>query len=310
MKRALLIGAGFSYDLGMPLAADFSATFFNYLSPARCRQMAALMKTQQPFSKDRPTDPKAIDEAFSILEQYRGKDYESFLSRIETEEWAYHGSQAINDSYHYVYANLYDLVYQLLYIYQASTFQTIYRKNFELYRGLENFLSDSETWVFSLNHDLVVEFLAADLSIPLTYGDTDTLSFPVHNLELGRQIAFTCTNVEDYSLAKMKFFKGSRGINLLKLHGGLSEFLYDDKKVRLNTTLGSGTSETILKAFEGVVREMGFFFQGNRFGGIKDKIIANKRGELDVIQAAMLAGGHKYNATLKLKPWRGKVGHL
>ena len=305
MKRALLLGAGFSYDLGMPLSAEFSSAFFEYLSPPRRSAMSRILKSNQPFGNDHPIDKAAIDEGLAKVRDFEHGDYEAFLSAIESPTIA-PGNQPARDSYHYLSAVFYDIVYYLLYLWQKRTFQEFYKKNQSLYGGLRNFISDEPTWIFTLNHDLCIEFLAADFGIPLAFGDQDHVTFPVNNIDPNRIVRFTSSKLADYDLGKAHFLQAT-GINLVKLHGGLSEFTYRDRTEVLNMFVDPASSEATLADLTTVVEEMGFYNAGKRLGGNKEKIVTNSQGELDVLQAAMRTGGQKYSRTLKIKPGEEKL---
>jgi hypothetical protein len=81
MKNGLLLGAGFSYDLGMPLTVELTEVFLNVFTDDIVEQMAKAMSLQQPYSKDRPIDPKAIRQGWDSLVAYNksgGNNYDAF----------------------------------------------------------------------------------------------------------------------------------------------------------------------------------------------------------------------------------------
>ncbi len=75
-----------------------------------------------------------------------------------------------------------------------------------------------------------MECLAIDLNIPITYGDKSKFTFPVSNIEMDNKIHFTYSNRDELSYRNLDYFKNDFGINLVKVHGGLSELLYKDGK--------------------------------------------------------------------------------
>jgi len=86
MKTALLLGAGFSYDLGMPISSEMTEVFLGMFNEANTTKLSATMARQEPFGNDRPINSKAIEEAFSLLLQYKrdkGTNYEEFLTKIQ-----------------------------------------------------------------------------------------------------------------------------------------------------------------------------------------------------------------------------------
>lgn len=71
MKRALLVGAGFSYDLGMPLSSELTEVFLGMFTEKNTARLVSLLAAQEPFGGDRPVNRKAIEEAFALLLQYK-----------------------------------------------------------------------------------------------------------------------------------------------------------------------------------------------------------------------------------------------
>jgi hypothetical protein len=60
MKKGLLLGAGFSFDLGMPLASELTENFLGLFTRDNEKRTVAALSKQQPFSPDRPINEKAI----------------------------------------------------------------------------------------------------------------------------------------------------------------------------------------------------------------------------------------------------------
>jgi hypothetical protein len=225
MKNGLLLGAGFSYDLGMPLAAELTEVFLNVFTEEMVKRMIETMSLQQPYSKDRPIDPKAIIAGWDSLLTYKksgGKSYEAFLAEIEKKAGLGSPTQPERDSYHYLFDYFYRVIHTILDLYQEVSYAVLYGKNKDCFSAVKTFLSDEETWVLSLNHDLNLEFLALDFGIPITYGDDHELEFPVSNLDLSTRIPFTYTKRNGWSTSHPGFLNRTPGFNLIKLHGGLS----------------------------------------------------------------------------------------
>src|ERR1035438_2503042 len=134
-------------------------------SSADLEQMAKTMSAQQPYSKDRPIDPKSITVGWDSLLAYKksaGKNYEAFLAEIERKAGLGSPTQPERDSYHYLFDYFYRVIHTILDIYQEVSFAAMYGKNKGCFSALKTFLSDEEMWVLSLNHDLNFEFLALD----------------------------------------------------------------------------------------------------------------------------------------------------
>src|SRR5208282_1972581 len=196
MKKGLLLGAGFSYDLGMPLAYELTDVFLGIFNDANVKSLVVAMSGQQPYGKDRPINKTALTNGLGLLLDYKksnGTNYESFLAGLQNFEGLSSPTQSDRDSYNYLFVYFYDVIHQILCLYQEASYELVYAKNKQWFSKLEDLLSDQETWIFSLNHDLYCEYLALDFDIPITYGDDETVTFPLSNSNMSRRITFGCT---------------------------------------------------------------------------------------------------------------------
>jgi hypothetical protein len=311
-KIALLLGAGFSYELGMPLARELTEVLFGPFTERNVRHLVSAMARGRPYGADRPPNERALAECFEALLGFKStKDpnYEALLAHLEGLASRYNVNQSDRDSAHYVLAWLYELIHDILSLYQAASYELCYPPNLPWYSTLGNLLSSEETWVFSLNHDLFLECLAIDLKIPISYGDIDTKEFPVSNLEMQERIRFSCIERGCYNIDSPGFIRNQSGINLVKLHGGLSEHDYDDKKIICNLDLNHSSSQALLAEYEKVTR-MAYYQNGVTAAAAKDRFITNMNGECDVLGKAMLTGGRKYSTTAKVKEGEEKLALL
>jgi len=239
-KIALLLGAGFSYDLGMPLASELTEVLLGPFNERNIKQLVSAMSRGRPNGADRPPNARALSECLEVLlttKSAKSSNYEAMLAQLEVLAARYNVSQSDRDSAHYVLTMLYELIHDILSLYQANAYQLCYPPNLRWYSTLTNVLSTEETWVFSLNHDLFLECLASDLKIPISYGDIETKDFPISNLEMQKLVRFSCIERSQYNMNSAGFIRNRREINLVKLHGGLSEHEYDDKRMICNLDL-------------------------------------------------------------------------
>jgi hypothetical protein len=311
-KIALLLGAGFSYDLGMPLASELTGVLVGPFNERNVRQLVSAMLRGRPYGADRPPNAGALLECFEVLlglKSANGQNYEAMLGQLELLAARYNISQSDRDSAHYVLATLYELIHDILSLYQAASYELCYPPNLQWYSTLGNVLSSEETWVFSLNHDLLLECLAIDLKIPISYGDVETQEFPISNLEMHERVRFSCIERSHYNIDSPGFIRARPGINLVKLHGGLSEHDYDDKKTICNLNLNRLSSKALLAEYDRVAR-MAYYQNGVTAAAAKDRFITNMNGECDVLGKAMLAGGRKYSETAKVKEGEEKLALL
>lgn len=271
--------------------------------------MIEKIANHQPFGADRPINKSATTEAFYLLLTYKDKkggNYEELLSQIQALSEDYSKSQSDKDSYSYVFGLLYEIIHKLLSLYQSESYKTLYPLNFKWFSKLENLLQPEETWIFTLNHDIFLECLAIDLGIPITYGDLGKIEFPKSNLEMDEHIEFSTIERNDYSYNNPGFFAGKKGINLVKLHGGLSEHEYKNGSLLCNQNLIRNTSKELMDDFHNIM-QMAFYHQGTEVPGGRDRTITNKKGELDIISKAMLTGGKKYSKTANHKKGEEKL---
>lgn len=303
MKNGLLLGAGFSFDLGMPLTSELTDDFLSIFRRDNEKKTVAALSKASPFSPERPINDKAIAAGINLLLQYKEKgcrNYEEIIGAIQKGEGlAKPTSLSDTDSYHFLFAKLYEIIHAILVMYQNASYGIIYEVNKKWFSDFSSLLGDAETWIFSLNHDLYVECLAADLCIPISYGDTGQISFPVDNRNLKNLIEFGTSVCRELSLESSGYIHGSQGINLIKLHGGISELHYQDRALICNLTLHDKKSPQLIAEFNRQL-SMGFYANNQKVPGTQDRCITDLNGELEIIRASMLTGERKYSRTSKI----------
>ena len=309
MKKSLILGAGFSFDFGMPLATELTEIFLGLFEKRSAKRFAKTLSQKEPYGEDRPINKKAIFEGVELVLDYKrnnGGNYEELLSNIEELGNMPGKQQTDKDSCHFLFAVFYDIIHTILTRYQYESYKILYGKNYQLFYNINSLMSDSETWVFSLNHDLYLECLAIDFGIPITYGDTKNISFPLNNLEMNNELKFTYTDRGELDKSNSGYFSKQEGINLVKLHGGLSELEYKDSTIICNQSLKRQKSSELIGDFS-KIDDMAYYHQGKRIPGGRDMVITNSQGELDIIRKSMLTGGHKYSKTSKIKKGEEKL---
>lgn len=309
MKTTILIGAGFSFDLGMPLSSDFTETFLSLFDEKNILKLERKLTSNQPFTDDRPINHRAIKEGLDLILEYKknnGKNYEELLAKLQFLENDSRKTQTDRDSYYYLFCALYKIIHYIFSFYQIEAYNLLYPINGKLYSNFINILNQTESWIFSLNHDLFIELICTDLKIPITYGDTGKIEFPIDNRNLQKKINLTFSSRENLNIKNGNFFSNEYGVNLIKLHGGLSELEYQDRKMLCNIDVEGNNSVEIFKEFL-KIDEMAYYQKGIRIPSGKDMIITNNAGDLDIISKSMLTGGKKYSRTLKPKEGEEKL---
>jgi len=309
MKKGFLLGAGFSYDFGMPLASELSEVFFSLFNKKNIQLWANLISENEPYGKERPINKKAILEGLTLLLEHKNnnqKNYEQFLAEIQQLNQLHNKSLSDKDSYSYLFGLFYEIIHSILSLYQEESFGRLYCVNKKWFTNFSNLFGDEETWIFTLNHDLYMESLAIDLKIPITYGDHHKIAFPVSNYEINNHITFTYSNRNELKKDSQNFYKKEFGINLVKLHGGLSELNYKDRTMICNQDLKKKSSFELMTDFM-KIEKMAYYHGGRKIPSGKDRVITNMDGELDIICKSMLTGGKKYSKTTNPKDGEEKL---
>ncbi|MGL1864168.1 MAG: hypothetical protein OCC46_16730 [Pseudodesulfovibrio sp.] len=308
MKKTLLLGAGFSYDFGMPLAAELTDVFYQPFTKFTVNKLSNVLSTQNPYGDDRPINKNAIKEGFSLLLKCKKNrdNYELFLSNLQDLTSGPNKSQSDRDSYNYLFSTFYNIIHTILSLYQITSYSLMYGINKQWFSEFYNILSDDETWAFTLNHDLYLECLAIDHGIPATYGDNDSIVFPVSNMEMSNTIDFTYSKRDLLDMQSPGYFNGENGLNIVKLHGGINELEYKDRSIICNPSLDVKTSLDLIRNFQ-KIESMCYFHEGMKIPSGKDRVICNAEGELDIAGKSMLTGGRKYSKTANFKKGEEKL---
>jgi len=251
MRKGLLLGAGFSVELGMPTSQEFSNAFFNFLNPNKLKNILSIMKSYEPYGNNNPTDKNEYDILYNVfIESWNNgiDNYETLLRNIDNAECHDRAKELTKD--HFLW-KLKALINESFFIFQAHTYP-IYKRNKELYKQLFYNFAEQELWIFSLNHDVIIEMLCKDFGINLYIGGKKTSKIPFNNVGSKQTITFTETNNFNTNLNNLYFTREEKGVNLIKLHGGINEFIYNDEEKRMFfLPLENQTLEEYLSELEG-----------------------------------------------------------
>ncbi|MBO4228395.1 hypothetical protein [Bradyrhizobium neotropicale] len=159
--------------------------------------------------------------------------YENILGNLEV-----HFQQPVNarpghvrQAYHGLYSWLVELVYHLLWYRHVHNEAFIGRspRYLEDIAGLAQ--QNAPLWIFSLNHDLVIECLAARYGIRLDCGFSGTGTLPLRDSAGNKigELPISTVPVERLEKAGFDFRNlNESGINLIKIHGALDVFTARD----------------------------------------------------------------------------------
>jgi len=222
--KALLLGAGASYELGLQLVWELTRQLKDYLIPEKLDQLNEGWQAHGGGYSD---------DVISLIKDLLGVDsmqYENVIGALDVEinrERNAERHQELND----IRCMLLEVIHYLLYCWQVNI-AYIEPAIKDLY-GIKKLVEESNPmWVFSLNHDVNLEIIAAEYDIPVKSGFNEIVALPARSEEgnIIGEIEFEYLSREDMENNKYDFFNtGEYGINLVKMHGSLDIFAQGDE---------------------------------------------------------------------------------
>ncbi len=311
----LLIGAGASYEIGMPLVKDLTSELKAWLTPEKLRALNKVWKDKQGGYSN-----AVIDDLSNML-LLDGQHYESILGHLETQ---FRRLSPLKHDYHGLYAWMVEMIYYILYFRHTNNVAYI-QNNLGYFEGIVSLAEkNNPLWIFSLNHDLIIECVSAKYSITLNSGfTTETMTLPRRNKsgEIIGELRAEIIAGEQIENGAMPFLKsGSSGINLLKIHGALDVFAFNDGKdllklLPINPTL-SGVIESLRIANE----ELLFLHplqHGQPVKTTNEITYSDRTGEMQFLRRSLLAGAFKFDTRQSqvlphnlLKHFRSNINHV
>lgn len=183
---------------------------------------------------------------------------------------------------------------------QTRSFPYIYR-GLPPFEGFGEFVKQSSPiWVFSLNHDLILEILAQHCGVPLRDGfwPEKTLSIPhidsqgiTRNVLSANILSEADLNAANFHLFNVEEF----GINLLKLHGGLNIFSFRDGRDLCRLCPVDPQLDGSLRALAIANDELAYWHNGQKIHTINEISYPDAAGEMQFLQRTLLAGAQKFN---------------
>ena len=290
----LLLGAGASYDLGMPLVWELTHELKSWLTPDKLRTLNQHWRQAGP-GFDYPDD--VIDDLASVIERDE-MHYENILGFLQVQ------SQRRSDplqSYNGLYMFLAEIVYAILQERHLRSIEYI-KGNIRYLDGINALVEDNAPlWIFSLNHDLIIECFAAELGIPLKSGFTEeTIRLPRRGAN-GDVIGHLKAEVLPEHVLKQQglpfLHRGQSGINLLKIHGSLDVFTFRDGRDVLKLLPDGDGIEGVLSSLRIANNELRYAEPGWPDGlTTRNEIMfADDSGEMQFLRRSLLAGAYKFD---------------
>lgn len=291
--KALFIGAGATYDCGMPLVWELTAEIRRWLTPVKIISFNENWKSQGGgWHND------VVSLLVSLLEN-KNLHYENIIGAIEVE-CSREQDQSKRQSYYAMLGFLLQAVYGLLMERQVKN------THYAL-AALEDFSSIKEMarnnkplWVFSLNHDCIIEMLALKCGIPLKSGFNEEVSIPMKTANGSiRSFPFERLSRKSIEENQYSFFgHGEFGINLIKLHGSLDIFGQDDELNYLKISAIGNNPESLSSQIQ-------ILNQINQDIAVRDGVVCtneniyeDENGEIQFLRKSLLSGAHKFTKKL------------
>jgi hypothetical protein len=237
-----------------------------------------------------------IEELASVLTDNE-MHYESILGYLETQ---YLRVSSYRQDYHGLYSWLVEMVYHILRLRHTNNPAYI-ENNIGLLEGIAKLSAVNEPlWIFSLNHDVLIECVAAKYAIPLHSGFGDGIAtFPRRDAS-GRQIGELRGEVlTGAQLERGMMFSqpGSPGINLLKIHGALDVFAFRDGEDLVKLLADEATVRSSIDTLRIAQDELDYIEPRLPYPvkATNEITYADEQGVMQFLRRSLLAGAYKFD---------------
>lgn len=285
-----LLGAGASYELGLPLVDELTIEF----------KKSILRNWDAPYYKV----SKKIEEVVLPLLSDESMNYEDIIGRIEVEINRTRGDSKLYQEWYAVLGRYLEAIFMLLLERHTKNEQYINERLY-LLKGIKEFCSEKPLWIFSLNHDLIIELIARYHQIPLQCG--------FNTFKEVSGVKFEELTKEDMEKNKFKFIINQPGINLVKLHGSLDIFTYLDGKSYLKLAHDTGhTISSLMKNINQLIYNDSTIKKGLKC--TNEITYFDDNNVLQFLRMTIMSGKHKYASRVShnMDDWFFKVfkGHI
>lgn len=291
----LFLGAGASYEAGMPLVWELTDEIKSWLTPQKLRHFNTLWRLHGGGHAD-----EVINDFVSVLKR-PNLHYEAILGYLEAQFRRH--NNALRQEYHGLYSWLVEMVYHILYCRQVNNERFLGRQ-LPRYDGIRALVDASQPlWVFSLNHDVMIETIAARLSIPLHTGFSETRIALPRRDSSGRKKGEQQAEVlrkQDLEHGAMHFPNPLQpGIYLMKIHGALDIFTFNEGQDLLKLLPEQPGGEGFIDVLRAANEDLFFPIAGAPRGRAKatnEIAYADDQGEMQFLRRSLLAGAFKFDA--------------
>jgi len=297
-RVGFFLGAGFSYELGMPLVWQLTKQFKYFINADNLREFSNNWRaSHEAFSVT------CIDHAIKLIGS-QDLHYENILGNLQIMYERDSGrNRDESQNFHSLYQHFIEIIYALLYEQQIAT-QHFIKTGFYFYEGFAKIVAECDypLWIFSLNHDLVLEILAKHLDLPLKDGfwPDEVLNINIapstQSRKVFRVLEAEVLSKERINNSKFNFFPFQEsGINLLKLHGALDIFAFRDGLDLCRLKPMDDSLFGRLKSLIVLQKAHGFHLKRDQLSVTNAIIYHDDKGELQFLRRSLLAGARKYD---------------
>lgn len=274
MSMGLFLGAGASYEVGMPLVWEFSNTLRINLLKRIDSKLFNIDENQE------------LRNVLTNLLSNQDIHYEEVVGELEKLYLKSHKERkAING----VLAQLIECIQLLLLEDQMNTLKLLSEKIKDYYGIIDLVNRQGVLNVFSLNHDIVFEEICDHYEIAYRDG-----FFPLAN-NYNNVANFKIVTREKLESGEINLFKANeKGVNLIKLHGSLDIFAAEDKNLFLKT---SGSGESIGSHLQEIIKVENTNLDictRDKLRTTNELCVYDKNNELQFLRRSLLSGAHKF----------------
>ena len=286
----LLLGAGASCEVAMPLARELTGELKRWLTPDKLEELNGGWRAHGLGYSDE------VVSTLSTVLTVESMTYEHIMGNLQV-----HSSRHEEPGYQGLFAFLSEIVYALLKQRHVLNIGYIER-NISRLAGIAALAEiNRPLWVFSLNHDLIMECFSAHSGVPMKPGYSDEVIPLPQRSVFGDQIGELKGRVlsrSELASGRTDFFNlGENGINLLKLHGSLDEFVFNDDQDLLKLVPIDHTVRGVIETLQIANEELRYVDPRfpNGYAVARNEIAyEDADGEMQFLRRTPLAGMFKF----------------
>lgn len=291
--KALFLGAGASYDAGMPLVVELSAELRRWLTPGKLRNLNAGWQGQGGGWSE-----KSILLLLGMLAN-RQLNYEQIIGALEVD-FSRERVTAARQELHAIVAFLLQVVRGFLLERHARNlaFSLSVLDDFESIKDLVR--GNTPLWVFSVNQDVMVEMLAAKFAVPVKTGFSETLAIEMRDgVGLPVSLQFERLSRAAITSGTYNFFgRGEPGINLIKLHGGIDIFGQGDELSYIKIVAAGGRPPSHVEQLSRLEALDLALATKDRVRAVNEHSYIDSAGTVQFLRNSTLSGAHKFSPSM------------